>query len=103
VSFGLSNVIPGVINKIICEVILQIPSSLYATSPLHVRSYKYGQKPTFSFYQTAGWGSFHIQFKVLVILIVEDPTATVKCRAVIDVLFLCFNLYYGENKLHSMT
>jgi hypothetical protein len=37
-------------------------------------------------------GPFHTHFKVLVILLIEDPTVTVKCRTAIKALFLYFNL-----------
>ena len=41
---------------------------------------------------TADQGPFHSHFGIQVMLIVEDPTVTVKCRTAIQVLFLYFNL-----------
>jgi len=41
---------------------------------------------------TAGQGPFHTHFKVWVLLIVEDPTMTVKCRSAIKALSLYLNL-----------
>ena len=36
------------------------------------------------------WRLFHTHFSIRVILTVEDPTVTVKCRTAIKVLFLYF-------------
>ena len=41
---------------------------------------------------TAGYGSFNTHSRVWVLLMVEDPTVTVKCRTVINALFLYLNL-----------
>ena len=40
---------------------------------------------------TAGYGPFHTHFKVQAVLIIEDPTVTVKCRTAIKVMFLYIN------------
>ena len=39
-----------------------------------------------------GWGLFHIHFRMRAILIVDDPTMTVKCRTSITTIFIYLNL-----------
>ena len=54
---------------------------------------RFNQMSTFILKNTACYGLFHIHFREWNILIVADPTVTVKCRTVIEVLFLYFTLY----------
>jgi hypothetical protein len=41
---------------------------------------------------TVGLGQFHTHIRVCVVLIVEDPSMTVKCRTTINSLFIYFTL-----------
>ena len=43
-------------------------------------------------HSTAVLGMFQTHFRIWAVLIVEDPTVTIKCRTAIKILFLYFNL-----------
>ena len=52
-------------------------------------TFTYGSK---EYHSTADLMTFHSHYRVWVLIIIEDPTVTVKCRTAIKVLFLYFNL-----------